>query len=183
MLSDCFFFILHSSVLLHEEFTRKSHQRGPFRLNFSWQDLSLYQQSRLPVDWSALEATDATGDLFLSNFLSPPRSHNTGSSSKRLNQMVSSVVCFPLKWIPIEFVNTAFPRWFYIGNSWFSLLWGIEGSQLLKRRTPRFHALPSSSPLYSFSNEGNVPLHFGLTSKDSALTVHLYCGFSLLDQT
>ncbi|KAM3176501.1 hypothetical protein ACTXT7_006372 [Hymenolepis weldensis] len=82
-------------VLLHEEYTRKVHNLGSHRLNLSWQDLFLRQESRSPVDWTALEATEALDDRWLLDQLSPPPSPNTLRSSKRLSNGINSSMRLP----------------------------------------------------------------------------------------
>nr|CDS32840.1 RUN domain containing protein 3A [Hymenolepis microstoma] len=59
-------------VLLHEEYTSKVHNQGSRSLTLSWPDPSLYRQSRSPVDWTALEATEALDCRWSLDHLSPP---------------------------------------------------------------------------------------------------------------
>ncbi|VUZ45544.1 unnamed protein product [Hymenolepis diminuta] len=82
-------------VLLHEEYTRKVHNLGSHRLNLSWQDLFPRQESRSPVDWTALEATEVLDDRWLLDQLSPPPSPNTLRSSKQLSSGINSSTRLP----------------------------------------------------------------------------------------
>lgn len=82
--------LLRFRVLLHEEYTRKAHNLGSYHLNLSWQDLFPRLESRSPVDWTALEATEALDDRWLLDQLSPPPSPNTLRSSKQLSSGINS---------------------------------------------------------------------------------------------
>ncbi|VDO04708.1 unnamed protein product [Rodentolepis nana] len=77
-------------VLLHEEYTTKAHNQRPRSLTLSWPDPSPHRRSRSPVDWTALEATEALDCRWSLDDFSPPSLLGIRSPKQLSNEFNSS---------------------------------------------------------------------------------------------